>query len=286
VFGLQSDIVDRVRPLPTSQSCRRRDRTATLPVLKMQLAVRNETALFTGARIVYVGSLGQLPVRSGLASASAVVWLTPWAALDRLWLATDPPRCRGLIIAMAFPERRRRHPSGTVRVALPQRARSRPHPPPPSTRSGPSRLPRSRRPDDHHHGPPRSAVMFGGSCKGGRGGARSRRPDDRHHSCNRLGRHAAAGAAGAAAEAAGPQEAASRRPKHSIRASKVVPDMHTERHWRPSLRSRSCDHASGGHRVIRAKHGEPSGWLPLATQTWSRTGPRCQHLTLLEGRDD
>jgi hypothetical protein len=110
--------------------------------LKMQIAVRNETALFTGARIaVYVGSLGQLPVRSGLASASAVVWLTPWAALDQLWLATDPRRCRGLIIAMAFPERRRRHPSGTVRVALPQRARSRPHPPPPSTRSGPTRLP-------------------------------------------------------------------------------------------------------------------------------------------------
>jgi hypothetical protein len=39
---------------------------------------------------------------------------------------------------MAFPERRRRHLSGTVRVALPQRARSRPHPPPPSTRSGPT----------------------------------------------------------------------------------------------------------------------------------------------------
>jgi hypothetical protein len=150
--------------------------------------VRNETALFTGARIaVYVGSLGQLPVRSGLASASAVVWLTPW----RPWIGSGwQLTLRVAVIAMGFPERRRRHPSGTVRVALPQRARSRPHPPPPSTRSGPSRLPRSRRPDDHHHGPPRSPVMFGGSCKGGRGGAR--RPDDRHHSCNRLGRHVSA----------------------------------------------------------------------------------------------
>jgi hypothetical protein len=167
VFGLQSDIVDRVRPLPTSQSCRRRDRTATLPVLKMQLAVRNETALFTGARIVYVGSLGQLPVRSGLASASAVVWLTPWAALDRLWLATDPPRCRGLIIAMAFPERRRRHPSGTVRVALPQRARSRPHPPV----RGRDQLvfPVDVAPMITTMVPTRSAVLstqFGGSCRG------------------------------------------------------------------------------------------------------------------------
>jgi hypothetical protein len=54
--------------------------------------------------------------------------LAEWATLDRFWLATDPLRCRGLIIAMAFAERRRRHPSGTV---LPQRARSRPHPPPP-----------------------------------------------------------------------------------------------------------------------------------------------------------
>jgi hypothetical protein len=64
------------------------------------------------------------------------VWLTPWAALDRLWLATDPPRCRGLIIAMALPECRRRYPSGTVRVALPQRARSRPHPPTPQYEVG------------------------------------------------------------------------------------------------------------------------------------------------------
>ena len=103
----------------------------------------------------------------------AVVWLTPWAALDRLSLATDPPRCRGLIIAMAFPERSRRHLSGTVRVALPQRARSRPHPHPPLR--GRDRLanppPSPRRSPPRCHTARRHVAEVGGSCSGGGLGA-------------------------------------------------------------------------------------------------------------------
>src|SRR5580704_690905 len=37
--------------------------------------------------------LGELPVSTWSCVGVRGIWLTPWATLDRLWLATDPLRC-------------------------------------------------------------------------------------------------------------------------------------------------------------------------------------------------
>jgi hypothetical protein len=98
----------------------------------MQIAARNQTALFTG-RSESPSTLVRwvsCRFRLGLALAIAAVWLTPRAALDRFRLATDPP-FRGLIIAMlprapqAASERHRSSRS-SPKSAVPT---STPHPP-------------------------------------------------------------------------------------------------------------------------------------------------------------
>jgi hypothetical protein len=103
-----------------------------LPVSGMQIAVRNQTAPFTGRReslstlAYWVSCQFDLVLRWRPRH-----WLTPWATLDRLWLATDSLRCHGLIIAMDSQSAAGVIPAAPFESLFPKERGPDLHPPPP-----------------------------------------------------------------------------------------------------------------------------------------------------------